>query len=198
MASANSVTRWLGQLEAGDHEAAAKLWERYFERLAGLARQKLSGSPRRAADEEDVALSAFASFCRGLGRGRFPRLRDRDGLWRLLVVITARKALDRVLHERCLSRGGGRVQGESALEGPGAGLDGLAGREPTPDFVAQVNEELERLLEGLGEPELRLVARWKLEGYDNAEIAERLGCALRTVERKLGRIRGLWREEVGP
>jgi hypothetical protein len=54
-----SVTQWIDRLEAGDPDAAQKLWERYFLRLVGLARKKLRAVPRRAADEEDVALSAF-------------------------------------------------------------------------------------------------------------------------------------------
>jgi DNA-directed RNA polymerase specialized sigma24 family protein len=52
-----SVTQWLDRLKAGDPDAAQKLWERYFGRLVGLARKKLRAVPRRAADEEDVALS---------------------------------------------------------------------------------------------------------------------------------------------
>jgi hypothetical protein len=63
-----SVTRWIGQLQDGDALAAQQLWQRYFHRLVSLARQRLRGAPRRAADEEDVALSAFASFCRAAAR----------------------------------------------------------------------------------------------------------------------------------
>src|SRR6516162_5737990 len=87
-----SITYWLHQLQAGDQEAAQELWNRYFQRLVGLARSKLRGAPRRVADEEDVALSAFDSFCRHAEQGRFPDLADRDGLWRLLVVMTSRKS----------------------------------------------------------------------------------------------------------
>jgi hypothetical protein len=65
MASEGSVTHWLGQLQAGDPAAAQQMWQRYFPRLVELARQKLRVALRRAADEEDVALSAFDSFCRG-------------------------------------------------------------------------------------------------------------------------------------
>jgi DNA-directed RNA polymerase specialized sigma24 family protein len=93
MSSEGSVTNWIGQLQAGDPAAAQKLWERYFRRLVGLARKKLQDAPRRAADEEDVALSAFASFCHHAARGQFPQLADRDDLWRLLVTVTSRKAL---------------------------------------------------------------------------------------------------------
>jgi hypothetical protein len=72
MSTSGSVTHWLGLLKAGDHAAAQPLWERYFGRLVGLARARLRGARGHAADEEDVALSAFASFCKGAEQGRFP------------------------------------------------------------------------------------------------------------------------------
>src|SRR4051794_24633865 len=74
MSSTGSVTHWLDHLQAGDPTAAEKLWDSYFQRLVALARARLQGVPRSAADEEDVALSAFDSFCRGAQRGRFPQL----------------------------------------------------------------------------------------------------------------------------
>ena len=61
----------------------------------------------------------------------------------------------------------------------------------TPEFAAQVAEECQRLL-GLLPEELRRVAVWKMEGHTNDEIASSLDCALRSVERKLERIRNLW------
>jgi hypothetical protein len=69
MTQQGCVTRWLDQVKQGDEAAAQKLWESYFQRLVGLARKKLQGTPRRASDEEDVALSAFDSFCRGAEHG---------------------------------------------------------------------------------------------------------------------------------
>src|SRR5262245_60587 len=106
-ASSTSVTQWIDRLKAGDPDAAQKLWERYFRRLVGLARKKLRSAPRRAADEEDVALSAFDSFCRNAEQGRFPQLLDRDSLWRLLVVFTARKSAHLRRDEGRQKRGGG-------------------------------------------------------------------------------------------
>jgi DNA-directed RNA polymerase specialized sigma24 family protein len=148
------------------------------------------------ADEEDVALSAFDSFCRGAEKGRFPRLEDRDDLWQLLVMITARKAADLVEHERRQKRGGGLVLDEAMLGDPDqAGLAQIVGSEPTPQFAAQVAEEYERLLDRLGSAELRSVALWKMEGYTTDEIAGKLACVPRTVERKLRMIRSIWREE---
>jgi DNA-directed RNA polymerase specialized sigma24 family protein len=192
MPSEGSVTRWLGQLRAGDAAAAQPLWERYVRRLVGLARKKLRGRPGHAADGEDVALSAFDSFCRNAGQGRFPQLADRDGLWQLLVVITARKAAHLRRDEGRLKRGGGR-----AAEPAGVGLDEIISREPTPEFAAQAAEECRRLLTGLGDPELASVALWRMEGYSVEEIAGRLGYAPRSIKRKLQLIRGLWEKEVG-
>ena len=90
---------------------------------------------------------------------------------------------------------------EAALPGPadssaqGAALEQIEGPEPTPAFAAQVAEEYGRLLERLDSPELRSVAMHKVEGYANEEIAARLGCGLRTVERRLRLIRGIWEQE---
>jgi DNA-directed RNA polymerase specialized sigma24 family protein len=197
MSSEGSVTHWIGQLQAGNSAAAQPLWERYFQRLVYLARKKLQGVPRRAADEEDVALSAFESFCRAAEDRRFPTLADRDSLWRLLVILTARKALHLIRDERWQKRGGGCVLDEPALEaavrnGNEAGLDQVIGNEPTPEFAAQVAEECRRLLGLLDSDELRLIAVSRMEGYSTEEIAGRLRCAPRTVERKLQRIRSLW------
>jgi DNA-directed RNA polymerase specialized sigma24 family protein len=203
MSSGGSVTHWLTLLKAGA-DAVQPLWERYFARLVGLARARLRGAPRRAADEEDVALSAFDSFCRNAAAGRFPRLLDRDDLWQLLVLLTARKAINLREHESRQKRGGGRLQGESALRRPGEeaeeaeGLDAVVGTEPTPEFAAEVAEEWRLLLDRLGDAELRAVALWKMEGYSNQEIAERLGCVERSVERKLRIIRGVWEAETAP
>ena len=196
-----SVTQWIDRLKAGDPAAAQKLWERYFRRLVGLARMKLRSAPRRAADEEDVALSAFDSFCRGAERGHFSQLHDRLDLWQVLVLLTARKAVDLAQHERRQKRGGGAVLDEAALPGPsnssapGAALEQIEGPEPTPAFAAQVAEEYGRLLERLDSPELRSVAMHKVEGYGNDEIAAQLGCGLRTVERRLRLIRSIWEQE---
>ena len=83
-------------LKAGDLAAAQPLWERYFQRLVRLARQKLRAGHRSGADAdaEDAALNVFDSFCDGVARGRFPQLDDRDDLWRLLVTITTHKVTD--------------------------------------------------------------------------------------------------------
>src|SRR5262245_23123958 len=115
MTSDSSISNWMLALAAGDSIAAQKLWERYYTALVRLAAQKLPHYARRVADEEDVALSAFDSFCRGLAQGRFPSLNDEGDLWRLLVVITARKVIDATDYQRRQRRGGGHVRADSAF-----------------------------------------------------------------------------------
>jgi len=198
MSSSHSVTRWLEELKAGDSVAAQKLWERYFDQLVRLARGKLRGARRRAEDEEDVALNALNSFFGGAAAGRFPDLHDRHGLWPLLVAITARKAIKLRQHENRKKRGGGKVHGDSFFAGSKkkfgepAGWEQVIGHEPTPSFAWQMADACHCLLEQLPDEALRQVALWKLEGYSNAEIAAKLGCIERTVERKLARIRRIW------
>jgi DNA-directed RNA polymerase specialized sigma24 family protein len=196
--SGDSVTVWIKSLKAGDAEAAQKLWRRYFESLVHLARGRLRGAPKAMADEEDVALNAFDSFFRGAARGRYPRLDDRDDLWRLLVVITERKALDQAQHERRLKRGGGKVvaslRADDTEDSPG-GLAGLDEGGPTPEFAALVADECRSLMGRLRDDSLRQVAWLRMEGYTNEEVAERLGCSPRTIARKIELIRRTWSGE---
>jgi DNA-directed RNA polymerase specialized sigma24 family protein len=197
----DSVTAWIGSLKAGDADAAEMLWRRYFEDLVRLARDRLRGAPRAVADEEDAALNAFDSFLRGVARGRYPRLDDRDDLWRLLVVITERKVFDQTQHERRRKRGGGKVVGLPGHHG--ADQDGedhacLAGVMPTPEFAALVADQCRSLLARLRDDSLRQVARLRMEGYTNEEVACRLGCSLRTVARKIEIIRRTWIGEEAP
>ena len=155
MSSHGSVSNWIAALKEGDSAAAQPLWERYYRQLVVLARKKLGAAARRDADEEDVVQNAFHSFFRAAGQGRFPQLDDRDSLWRLLVVITANKALKQVTYASRQKRGGGTITGSMGISPIGsddeAALMQFVGDEPTPDFAAQVAEEYRRLLELLAE-----------------------------------------------
>ncbi len=198
MPSKGSVSQWMDLVKEGDEDAAQKLWERYFEQLVRLARNQLRGLPKGPADEEDVVVNTFDSFCRGARAGRYPELKDRNNLWRLLITMTANKAKDLARHERRQKRGGGKVLNEGALLGSddarSSPLLDVISRDPTPEFASELAEDLERRLDALDNETLRQIALWKMEGYQNEEIAEKLGCVSRTVERKLQLIRRLWAE----
>ena len=188
------VTVWLERLKAGDAAATKPLWDGYFARLVALARARLRSLSRAVADEEDVALSAFDSFFRGVGEGRFPRLDDRDDLWQVLFVITTRKAIGLVRHETREKRGGQAPHGPTGGGASPESLASVAASDPPPELVAEVAEGCDRLLHLLGDGQLRQIAIWKMEGYTNAEIAGKIGRAVPTVERRLGDIRDIWRK----
>jgi DNA-directed RNA polymerase specialized sigma24 family protein len=197
-----SVTRWIANIKEGDRAAIQPLWERYFARMADLARARLRAVRLKDAgsDEEDAALSAFHSICAGLARGQFPQLNDREDLWRLLVVITSRKVLIQTRRQLRQKRGSGNVQAASAVAVDEDDEDELLVRvvsnEPTPEFAAMVAEEYQRLMERLGSDALRRIAVLRMEGATGDEIAEKLGCARRTVVRQLSLIRRILLERL--
>lgn len=184
MASADEITIWINQLKEGERAPVAQLLDRYFERLVHLARARLRALPGLANYDEDVALSAFKSLCLGAELGRFPRLNDRSDLWRLLAMLTVRKAID--LQRRQQRR----------PQGANEGIEELLSREPPPELAEELAEEYRRLLDLLDDQQLREIALLKVEGLSNEQIAEQLGCGLRSVERKLHRIRAVWAEET--
>jgi len=199
MATEASITRCIALLRQGEGAAAQVIWERYYPQLVRLARQQLAGLSCRAADEEDIALSALDRFCRAAQQGRYPDLADRHGLWRLLLQITARRVRDQARYERRQRRGAGRVYGQSDRpdqSGSGdADLREVADDAPTPEFAALMAERCRRLLARLEDPGLQALAIAKMDGSANEEIAAEMGCSVRTVERRLKLIRDIWRDE---
>jgi RNA polymerase sigma factor (sigma-70 family) len=193
-----SVTGMLLGLRSDDpvvrDAAARQIWDRYFRDLLALARNNLDKRIRLRTDEEDVAQSMFKSFCLRQQRGEFD-LAGRDELWKLLVTITLRKARNAANAQRREKRDVGRERTLSAgddADSPLWALEQMETAGPSPAEAVVLNEALERRLQSLADPELREIALWRLEGYTNAEIAARLDCTERSVERRLARIRTLW------
>jgi DNA-directed RNA polymerase specialized sigma24 family protein len=201
--SAGSVSRWIIDLKAGDTQAFQPLWDRYYATLVERARAKLRSlhSSTAVNDDEDLALSAFQSLYQGVREGLFPRLDDRDDLWRLLVHLTACKAVDQHRGEHRQKRGGGKILNETDMitaVDEGNPLDRIIGSEPSPEFAAMVAEEYLRRLDQLGDETLRRIAERKLACYTNEEIRQQLGCSLRTVTLRLELIRKIWQKGEDP
>lgn len=195
-----SLSDWLHRLSEGDQDAARELWAEYFEKLVRLARRKLEGVSLRSVDEEDVALSAMDSFCRGMAQRKFEEISDSDELWKLLVTITARKICAKRRLHFAQKRGSGKVRGESVfLAGsdshsfPDLGIGEVLGKEPTPDFASEVAENSRNLIDLLQDETLEKIVLLTLEGYKIPEIAQKMGCVRRTVERKLQLVREIWK-----
>ena len=198
MGREGSVTRLIQFLRSGDaaeRDLAARLiWQRYFRDLLELARNNLNKRIRRREDEEDVLQSMYKSFCLRQQRGEFD-LASRDALWKLLVTITLRKARNAAKKQMREKRDVGREQTISDQDDGESGqwvLEQMDCSGPSPAEAALLNEALERRLEVLDDAQLREIALWRLEGYTNGEIAARLDCTERSIERRMERIRSKW------
>ncbi len=193
----DSIKASLERMHQGDAAAADVIWATYFDRLARMADQRLAAGLRRTVDGEDVALSVMQTICRRATVGQLAAIGDRDDLWRLMVTILHHKAADRGREHRALKRGGGQVRGDSIFVGAGSEAERMAFAQiaevaPTPDLLAQLEEQRCRLFEMLKDEELRTIAQHRLEGTSVEEIAVALNVSPRTVRRKIEIIRERW------
>jgi RNA polymerase sigma-70 factor (ECF subfamily) len=178
-----SFTDLAARLQAGNPEATAEMVRRFARRLAALARRRLRTAVRPRVDPEDIVQSVFCSFFRRHALASFD-LDGWDALWRLLACITIRKC----------ARKAGRALRELADE---AAVAARLNRRPTPEEITCLADTVEHLTRGLSEHERQML--WlRLEGWSSREIAGRLGCTERKVQRLVEYLRGrLHRLEVG-
>jgi len=184
MSGNDSISIWMDQVSQGERQPVRKLLERFLPRLVALASARLRGQPELVGYAEDIALSVFNSLCIGAERGRFPNLSNRKAIWQLLAVMTVRKTID-------LKRKARREEQVASEE-----LHDFLSAEPSPDRKAEMGDRVSELLARLDDPELQQIVHWKVEGFGNEEISLMLGCTVRTVERRLQRIRSLWQQEL--
>jgi RNA polymerase sigma-70 factor (ECF subfamily) len=171
----------MDRLRQGDDSAAAQLFQRFGQRLVGLAANRLNGVVRSKLDAEDVAQSAWKSF---FARQEEFDLNGWDSLWSLLTVLTLRKCGYRVRHFRTEARDVRReVAALQAADGSAAGWEVVA-REPTPAEAVALAETVEQLFRGLDERD-RQIVELRLQGFQSSEIGAQVGCTRRTVHRVL-------------
>lgn len=196
MSDENNVSHWIDQVKEGDSVAANELWEHYYDRLIRNVRRHFRDQNRGASDEEDIVVSVFESFYRAARAGRFPEMAGRDDLWRLLLKMSARKLVDKRRRDRRQRRGSGKPVFSLQAAGEDQAVIEVIGDEPTPEMVMTMAESVEQLLSHLGDGQLREIAVGKMEGFSNAEIATRLGCSERTIERRLHLIRETCQQQL--
>lgn len=191
----DSISGWLGQLQAGDAAAIQLLWDKFYKRLAAVADKFLTTLPPVQDDGDDVAASVFQSFWRGGKEGRFQNIKDLDEAWWNLFRMAWRKCVDRVRRDRAQKRGGGAhivsLNGEASHE-----LLEIMSDEPGPEFLASFNEQYFRLLDILPDANTRQIAVLMLQGHSANEIHELTGIAKSTVRRKMDLVRKVWKNEL--
>lgn len=183
-----SVTFLFAKVRQGDAAAFAPLWERFFPRLVGLARKRLSGRAAVADDAEDAAQAALISFWSQIRSGEYLQDLCRGSLWNLLATITVRKVGKQLRVEAAIRRGGGHVRPSADLPGDQP-LEELLSVLPTQELDLQAAEMMETLPADLQE-----LALQRLLGYSTQEIAEKQDCTQRKVQRKLELVRLRWAE----
>lgn len=181
------VDRW----RAGDEKAARKLFDTYVDRLVALARRRISQRLASRVDPEDVVQSVFRTFFGRVKAGKF-RLEEQDDLCKLLVRITVHKTLQQIAYHQAAKRDPHLETGQTA-ESKDHLVD-LLDREPTPDEAATFLEQLDQFLNRL-RPEERQIIDMRMQGYNNSEIAEKLGIYDRKIRRVIERVRGVAEQE---
>lgn len=192
-----SVTIVIRKMKAGDERGADLLWQRFHDRIKTLVRSRLHPAHSQIADEEDVALESLAELFRGLLKGKFQDLSNRNDFWRLLVTVATRNVIDQVNREKTQKRGGGRVHNETAIRSETSVhstqlFDRIPSTIPTPEAQSMITENVARLLESLKDGELQTIALMKAAGSNNQEVSDQMGISLRSVERRLREIRERW------
>jgi RNA polymerase sigma-70 factor (ECF subfamily) len=163
----------------GDGAAAAALYRRYADRVRGLVATRLGGRLAPRVSPDDIAQSVFRVFFRGVA-GRTYDVPPGEELWGLLAVLTRRKVSERLAYHQAARRDIRRTALRGAV--------GLAA-EPAADGEADyLRVEVEEFLDSF-HPADREVVGLRLGGYEVAEIADRTGRSLRTVERVLQKAR---------
>ena len=164
------------RLRLGSEGAATQIYLRYGHRLRALARAQSSRELASCIDADEIVQSVFGSFFRGARKG-FYDVPAGEELWRLFLVIALNKIRAKGAYYQAAKRAAHlTLHGSAPMRRAAAKDDAAAFTCPK----LTIDEALGAL--PAGHRDLVLL---RMEGYDVAEIAERLGRSRRTVERML-------------
>jgi len=180
------ITALLSALEAGDRDAADRLFVLVYDELRRLAGRQL----RRGAGE---TLTPTA-----LVHETYMKLGSRDG-WsardRVHFFALAARAMRQILVDRARERGRVKRGGGAAPATLGA-LDGMSAAPPLEEMLA-VDRALTRL--EAEDPELARLVEWRFfAGLSVEEIASALDVSERTVKRQWRSARAILFRELSP
>ena len=195
-----SVSEWAAQLRDGNSVAQNRIFERYADQIRNVARKYLKGVEQKSSDEEDVVIEVFNNLFAGSTSGQIPAIENRNHLWGLLLGIARNKSLENIRGKNAQKRGSGKVATESAFHAGDneipMGINQVAGNQQDPASRFELIDELDRLLDSVSDELSRQVLLLRLANFKRSEVADKLGCSERTVERKFRKLReAVGREE---
>jgi RNA polymerase sigma-70 factor (ECF subfamily) len=172
----------LRRLRGGNEDAAMQIYLRYAHRLRALARDNCPADLAPRFDPEDIVQSVFRSFFQAAGRGIYD-VPDGEELWKLFLVIALNKIRDKGAFHHAPKRDVRLTRGGDALD---HALDARGQYDESAYvFLQLVVEETMAPLPG----PYRQMIELRIEGYEVAEIARKVGRSKRTVERALQEFR---------
>ena len=162
----------------------------HFVPLVAHANDILRRSGSYRSSGEDIVQSVLCRMVKKLRANELPDQISPQQFFLLLKKAVRDRAIDSLREQIRLKRGGGMVHLEVASEMHSD--NSRASISSDGDSETAIVLIVQRLLDELGDDELRRFAQAKLYGYSNAEIAQEQKCSVRTVERKLNLIRRIW------
>ncbi|HQR08567.1 MAG TPA: ECF-type sigma factor [Gemmatales bacterium] len=166
-------------LEAGQQEAAGKIYYRFVDGLVRLATTKLDPKLGAKADPESVAQSVFQSFFARQDRDEFS-LHNWGQVYGLLTHITLKKCINR---NRDLRRQKRNETDHVTFEDWQK-----AGSGPGPEDEAMLNELLNKSLANFEGDQLQMIKLY-LEGHSIDKVAQEVGFSSRMVQRVVKQFR---------
>lgn len=179
-----------------------------YPRLKAAVRQKVVSMPRLVNDASDLTSEALQSFFRRAFVDQEFDLNCPNSVWQLLKLITMRHVNDVLKGLKAAKRGGGLAPLSLESVGGSSG-SGDVGTDSSNDFRGLIpdvkqtepsdeiewSDLLDRLLASIEDTTARKILLLRLEHHSNSEIADMLQISIRTVQRHLKVIAGLWRLE---
>lgn len=166
-------------LEAGQEEAAGKIYYRFINGLVRLASSRLDPKLGAKADPESVAQSVFQSFFAGQDRDEFS-LHNWGQVYGLLTHITLKKCLNR---NRDLRRQKRDETGHVTFEDWQK-----AGGGPGPEEEVMVKEMLDKAMARFDADHLQMIKLY-LDGNTVEKVAHDTGFSTRMVQRVIKQFR---------
>jgi RNA polymerase sigma-70 factor (ECF subfamily) len=168
----------LRRVQGGQPDASMQLYLRYAERLHALVVSQSSRELARRVDAEDIVQSVFRTFFRRAADGHYS-VPDGEEIWKLLLVIALNKVRAAGAHHRAAKRDVRQTVGGEALE---RALESQ--RTHDEGALTILRMVVEELLQGMPTANRQMI-ELRIEGYEVAEITEKVRRSKRTVERVL-------------
>lgn len=196
--SDKSITRILTSTQAVDEAGAEAIWNEFLPRLMRVIEIKMRDISKRFVDRDDIAQNAMHSLFKGLQGQRFNNVSNCDQLWGLLVTITARKITAERRKALAQKRGGGQVRGESvfANDENAYGINQILDSSRMPESAEEILQTYQEMLPRITDEASVQTLLLRMEGYSNAEIAQRLKCSVSRVEQRMAKVRRIWASEL--